>query len=165
MAMTGKVLVMIVSAVAMPEPPAWHLEYEVRNAGDKPVWLVVDENLVFRHEDSRIELSFARGQMQPGVQVFGYFNPAVEELPPGESLRRAVEIPWPSPLSDIWNAGREATPSPGDYEVKLRVGFGMSEAPDAAAVGESVEAPVLRWQHTAVSAPVSLAVPPYQRSR
>src|SRR4030095_1390365 len=159
-----KVLASIVSAIVNVSPPAWHLEYDVRNLGRGVVWLVVDESLVLRHDDTHSELSYARGKMQPGVQVFGYFEPKVVKLPPGGSLRQSVEIPWPCSLSVIWNAEREATPPPGEYEVSVRVGFALTAAPQPPKVGEGVEAPVLRWQKETVSPPVRISIPPYTPS-
>jgi hypothetical protein len=160
----GRVLVSIVSAIVQVSPPAWHLEYDVRNQGRAAIWLVDEESLVLRRDDAHIELSYARGKMQPGVQVFGYFTPKVLKVPPGGSVRRSVEITWPCRLSDIWNAEREAMPPPGEYEVSVRVGFGSTAAPKPPKVGEDVEAPVLRWQKETVSPPVRLAIPPYTPS-
>lgn len=161
----GKVLVSIVSAIVQVSPPAWHLEYDVRNLGGAVIWLVIDESLVLRQDDGHIELSYARGKMQPGVQVFGYFDPKVVAIPPGESVRRSVEIPWPCRLSDIWNDRREATPPSGEYEVSVRVGVASTAAPKSPKVGEGVEASVLRWQEEAVSPPVRIAIPPYTSSQ
>ncbi len=160
----SKVLVSIVSVIVQVSPPAWRLEYEVRNVGGAVIWLVVDESLKMRHDDVHIELSYSRGRMQPGVQVFGYFNPIVANIPPGRSLRRSVEIIWPCPLSDIWNAEREATPPPGEYEVTVRVGFGLTKTPKPPKLGENVENPALLWQNEAVSQPVRIAIPPYTTS-
>ncbi len=159
-----KVLVSIVSAIVQVSPPAWHLEYEVHNLSGAVIWLVVDESLVLRRNGAHIELSYARGKMQSGVQVFGYFDPNVVNIPPGGSLRRAIEIVWPCRLSDIWNAEREATPPPGEYEVSVRVGFALTEAPKPRKVGENVETPVLRWQKEAVSPPLRITIPPYTPS-
>jgi hypothetical protein len=103
--------------------------------------------------------------MQPGVQVFGYFDPKVLAIPPGGSARRSIEISWPCRLSDIWNDKREATPPPGEYEVSVRVGVASTAAPASPKVGEGVEAPVLRWQEEAVSPPVRIAIPPYVSSQ
>lgn len=155
------VSVSIVSAIVQTSPPAWHLEYEVHNLGSAVIWLVVDESLVLLHDESHIELSYARGKMQPGVQVFGYFNPAAVKVPPGESLRQSVEITWPCRLSDIWNAKREAAPTPGDYDVSVRIGFALTPAPNPPEAGEDVETPVLRWQKEALSPTMRIAVPPY----
>ena len=159
--MVESMLVTIVSAVVRVNPPSWHLVYDVRNAEQAVLWLVDQESLVLRREDAKIELSYAREEMRPGVQVFGYFDPRVEMLLPGASLRRSVEIVWPCPLSDIWNNEREAAPPPGEYEVSIRIGFAPTAAPEPPDVGESVEAPVLRWQRTTSSAPVRIAIPSY----
>jgi len=161
----GKVVVSIVTAIVQQSPPAWHLEYEVRNQGPTAIWLVVDESLVFRQVGRHIELSYARTKMQPGVQVFGYFDPKVLAIPPGGSVRRSVEISWPCRLSDIWNDKREVTPPPGEYDVSVRVGVASTAAPTSPKVGEGVEAPVLRWQEEAVSPPVRIAIPSYPSSQ
>ena len=162
--MAGAVLVSIVSANVRESPPAWLLDYEVRNESRAAVWLVVDESLGFRREGSRIELSYARGPMQAGAQPFGYFDPEVAELPAGGSVRRHLEIPWPSPLSTLWNEQRAAAPPPGEYEVSVRIGYAGTPSPEPPRDGESVEAPVLRWQRTAESPPVRIAVPAYAPS-
>jgi hypothetical protein len=158
------VMVTIVSAVMHVTPPGWHLEYEVKNTGQASIWLVVDESLVLRRDGGHIELSYARAKMVPGVKVFGYFDPQVVELRPGESLRRSVDITWPCRLNDIFNVEREAAPPPGEYQVSLRVGFGTTPGPGAPKLGEGVEAPVLRWQQEAVSPPVRLRIPQYSPS-
>jgi len=156
-----KVLVSIVSAIVQVSPPAWHLEYDVHNPGKEVIWLVVDESLSFRHDNSHIELSYARGKMQPNVHVFGYFKPNVVQIPPQENVRRSLVITWPCSLSDIWNTEREAAPPPGEYEVSVRVGYALTSAPESPELGEDVEAPVLRWQKEVVSLPVRMAIPPY----
>ena len=159
---SGKVLVSILSTSVQIDPPMWYIEYEVKYPGATPVWLVVDEGLEFRRDDRQIELSYARGKMQPNVHVFGYFNPEVEKVLPGARSRQTIEIAWPCPLSDIWNTKREATPLPGEYEVSVRVGYAGTAKPLSAEVGESIEAPVLRWQKVAASPPVRIVIPPYK---
>ena len=156
-----KVLVSIVSVIVKASPPTWHIEYDVCNLGRAVIWLIVDESLVLRHDDTHIELSYARGKMQPGVQVFGYFDPAIVNIPPDRSLRRSVEITWPCRLSDIWNLEREVTLPPGEYKVSVRVGFALTEAPQPPKVGEDVEAPVMLWQKETVSPLVQIVIPPY----
>lgn len=156
-----KVLVSIVSVIVQASPPAWRLEYEVRNLGGAAIWLVVGESLSLRRDESHIELSYARGKMQSDVHVFGYFNPNVVSISPGKSLRRPVEIIWPCPLSDIWNIERVAAPSPGEYEVSVRVGYATTDTPEPPRLGEDVEAPVLRWQNEVVSLPMRITIPPY----
>ena len=160
----GKVVVSIVTAIVQVSPPAWRLEYDVRNAGGAVIWLVIDDSLMFRQVGRHIELSYARAKMQPGAQVFGYFDPEVVAIPPGGSVRRSVAISWPCRLSEIWNDQREATPPPGEYEVSVRVGVASTAAPKSPTVGEGVEAHVLRWQEEAVSPPVRIAIPPYPSS-
>jgi hypothetical protein len=93
--------------------------------------------------------------------VFGYFDPEVVALAPGASERRSVEVKWPSRLSDLWNEQPVAAPPPGEYDVTVRVGYATTASPPAAAAGEHVEAAVLRWQRTAASQPVRIAVPQY----
>jgi hypothetical protein len=161
----GKILVSIVSAVVQAVPPAWHLEYEVRNRGTTTIWLVTDESLVLRQLEGRIELSYARGRMMAGAQVFGYFDPKVVALEPGKSLRQRADVGWPCRLSDLWNDRREAAPPAGDYDVTVRVGFASTAAPGPPQLGEGVEAAVLRWQQEALSPPVRLAIPAYGSSQ
>ncbi len=55
--------------------------------------------------------------------------------------------------------------APGEYEVSIRIGYAATAAPEPPKVGESVEAPVMRWQQTTVSPPVRMAIPPYARSQ
>ena len=125
--------VRIVQAVSGADASGWHVAYEVCNDGPAPVWLVKAESLVVQLAPGAIELSHARAALQPGVEVFGYFAPAV------------------APLAD---------PAPGDYAVRVRVGFGHSTEADPPQLGEPIDAAVLRWQHTALSAPVTLVVAP-----
>lgn len=159
-----QVSVSIVTATVTKRPRGWQIEYAVRNDGAQEVWLVVDERVVFRQHDHHIELSYARARMQPGVQVFGYFNPETIALPPGKSVPQSVDITWPLTLSDIWNASREAAPSAGVYDVTVRVGFGFTSEPESPKLGENVEDPVLRWQNEVVSYPVKLEIPPDERT-
>ena len=162
--LAGKVLVSIVSAIVQVSPPVWRIEYDVRNLSGDVIWLIVDESLTLRHDEKHIELSYARGKMQPGVQVFGYFDPKVVNIPIGGSVRRSIEIPWPCRLSDIWNVEREVAPPPGEYDVSVRVGFALNEKPESPKVGEGIEIPVLRWQKEMVSPSVRIAIPPYALS-
>ena len=155
--------VLIAHAIAQARPSAWHIDYEVRNAGPATVWLVDGERLVLGLAPGQIELSYARAALQPGVQVFGYFNPACVPLTPGAQLSRQAVVEWPCSLSLLWNASGVAAPLPGDYMVSVRVGFGDTAAPDALQDGDSVEAAVLRWQRTAASTPVPLAIAQYDR--
>ena len=156
-----KVLVSIKSVVVKTSPSTWHIEYNVCNLGRAVIWLIIDESLVLRCKNMHIELSYAREKMQPGVQVFGYFNPAVVNIPPDGSLLRSVEINWPCHLSDIWNIEREVSPPPGEYKVSVRIGFALTEAPQHPNVGEDVEVPVMHWQKEAVSPLVQIVIPPY----
>jgi hypothetical protein len=134
--------------------------YVVRNDGEATVWVVDDGWLVWRREDGRIELGFQRAPMRPGVEPFGYFDPRVARLEPGAELTRTVSLSWPQPLDRMWNEAHEVALPPGEYEVAVRIGYGESEKPPPTQrVGEGVEAPVLAWQHQAVSEPVTLTVP------
>jgi hypothetical protein len=144
-------------------PPRTQLDYEVQVVGSRPVWLVDDGFLTWRQRDGEIELSLARGRLQPGAQPFGYFNPAVVKLEPGERVRRRIELSWPQSLSRLWNESSLATPAPGRHPVSVRVGYGLSPSPALPQAGAPVEAPVLRWQQEAVSPAVGLDVPEYPR--
>jgi hypothetical protein len=157
--MARKVEVVIVSAKAEINPPSWEIEYSVHNHTPAMLWLVVEESLVLKRDGARIELSYSRGRMQPGVQVFGYFVPTVIDLPPGRAVSQSVQIGWPCRLNDIWNSEREVALPPGQYEVSVRVGFASTPAPPPPEVGEDVEAPVLRWQEEAASSPVRIELP------
>jgi hypothetical protein len=153
------VAVGIVDAGRRADAPGATLTYEVRNDGDATVWLVDDGWLVWRRENRRIELGFQRAPMQPGVEPFGYFNPQLVPVAPGDAVRRTVELSWPQRLDGLWNAEDEAAPPPGEYDVAVRVGYGESESPPPPTRGgQGVEAPVLAWQNEAVSPPVRLAL-------
>ena len=160
----GEVLVVIVSATAQLNPPAWNLEYDVRNTGKIQIWLVVEESLRLQQDETHIELSYARGKMRPGTKVFGYFIPKVAGLLPGESLRQSIKVSWPCRLSDIWNAEREVALPIGEYDVSVRVGFGRTAEPESPKVAEEIEASVLRWQKEAVSQSVRIRIPPHALS-
>ena len=136
------------------------VRYVVRNEGDVPVWVVDDGWLVWRQDGRRIELGFQRAPMQPGVEPFGYFDPQVVELVAGAELWRTVALAWPQRLDRMWNETAEAAPEPGEYELAVRAGYGETPSPPPVTeVGEAVEAPVLDWQHEAVSEPVPLTIP------
>lgn len=158
MATAPAVEVEIVQAAAQARPSAWQLAFTVRNPGAASAWIVAQESLALHQAPDRIELSYARSPMRPGVQVFGYFPPAAVELTAGASLRRQVDVHWPCVLSDIWNAARLASPAPGWYQVAVRIGYADTPTPPPAQPGEDIAAPVWRWQHEAVSAPVRLQV-------
>jgi hypothetical protein len=153
----GAVTVDIVAAESRADPPGADLTYVVRNEGDAPVWVVDDGWLAWRQEDGTIELGYARVPMQPGVEPFGYFSPQVAQLAPAAELTRSVSLSWPQRLDGMWNASDTAAPRPGDHRVVVRIGYGETPGPDPPALGEGVEAPVLAWQHEAVSEPATLA--------
>jgi hypothetical protein len=159
--MPEEVVVTITNKMTRTEPPMSSLEYVVRNNLSEPIWLVDDGWLVWRKTGRQIELSFARAPMRPGVQVFGYFPPAVVKVLPGEGISRGYELLWPYSLDRTWNVERQAAPEPGEYSVSVRVGYGLTPAPDNPVLGESVDAPVLRWQREVVSQPVRFNVPLY----
>ena len=152
------VTVSIVSVVERPDAPGVEIGYQVRNAGSRPVWLVDDGWIVWRQEGRHIEISLARTRMQPGAQVFGYFDPKVREIGRGGSVSGKLSLTWPLRLDRLWNDRSEADPEPGEYQLVLRVGYGLTPAPGELRAGEGVEDPVFRWQHEAVSEPVTIHV-------
>ena len=162
--MPGSVVVDISSVTSAVHPPATEIVYAVRNAGARPVWLVDDGWLVFRQEGDRIELSFARGRLRTGVQVYGYFAPTVVRLDPGEIADRRFTLTWPLALNRMWNAERTASPTPGEYRLSVRVGYGTTPQAGPPELGEGVDGGIHRWQRSAVSAPVTVRIPAYQRS-
>ena len=155
----GAVTVDIVAVESHADPPGAELTYVVRNGGDAAVCVVDDGALAWRQDGGSIELGYARVPMQPGVEPFGYFSPQVAPLAPGDELTRTVFLSWPQRLDGTWNTSDVAAPTPGDYSVVVRVGYGATAEPPPAALGEGVEVPVLAWQHEAVSAPTRLSVP------
>jgi hypothetical protein len=153
----------ITEARSQRVPPSTRLDYEVQTVGSRPVWLVDDGFLTWRQDNGQIELSLAREPLQPGAEPFGYFNPTVVKLEPGEQVQRRIELSWPQSLSPLWNPSSIAAPPPGRHPVSVRVGYGLSPAPDPPEAGAPVEAPVLRWQHEAVSPAIAVDVPEYSR--
>ena len=160
--MVGEVTVIIVKVSSQVEPPASWLEYEVWNEAHVPIWLVDDDWLIWRQTATRIELSYIRGRLRPGAQVFGYFPPSVIKVEPGDHVSKVIQLSWPYTLDQLWNTERFAAPPPGEYQVSVRVGYGLTDEPDAPNAGEGVEASVLRWQREAVSQAVQMEVPPYR---
>jgi hypothetical protein len=160
--MAGTVTVTILGVSSVERPPSTAIDYEVVNESREPVWLVDDGWLIWRQTGDEIRLSYARGPMQPGSHVFGYFNPAVVQLAPAERTARVARLTWPQRLDQLWNARAEAAPEPGNYRVTVSVGYGETPEPHGPALGEGVEAPVLRWQRVATSEPVPMRVPVYQ---
>jgi hypothetical protein len=159
-----RVSVEIIRVATQPEPPATRLTYRVRSHGDAPIWLVNDEWLIWHQDGSRIELSFARGRLQPGTHPFGYFDPTVTLLEPGAELTQEVVLRWPLALDRLWNTTSVASPTPGEYQVVVRVGYGLRPESEAPVLGESVEDPVLHWQQEAVSPAATMHIPPYPRA-
>lgn len=141
-------------------PPRSELGCDVRNGYLGPIWLVSDDWLIWRQNGQEIELSYARGKMRVGAQVFGYFPPSVVKIEPGEKVSRSIILSWPQSLDRLWNAAPYAAPNAGEYLVSIRIGYGITPAPDPPGVEEGVEASVLRWQREALSEAVRMKVPP-----
>ena len=162
--MTNKLDVVILSTSMQIDPPLSVVEYEVRNRGTAPVWAVDDGWLIWSQREMKIELSFARGTMRPGAQVFGYFSPVVARVDPGGRFSKVVRLEWPLELDQLWNRDRWAAPQPGTYEVQIRVGYGQMPEPGDSRVGEGVETSVLNWQREVVSQVVKIEVPAFQHA-
>jgi hypothetical protein len=160
--MASDVIVSISQIKTTQAPPSTSVEFVVRNNSIAPIWLVNDQWLIWRQRGQAIELSLQRGPMRPGAQVFGYFSPAVVNIESQSTYRSAVELRWPQPLDLLWNSIEEAAPAPGVYQTALRIGYGLTAEPEPPKLGESVEAPVLRWQREAVSAAVAMKIPEYK---
>jgi len=156
------VTVTILNVVAQNAPPSSRVEYEARNDGDAPVWLVNDDWLIWNQRGREIEVSFKRGAMQPGSHVFGYFPPAVARLQPGATITKKFAVRWPLTLDRLWNAAASAAPPPGRYTLSVSVGYGVVPEPGPPALGQEVEVPVLSWQRIAVSEPVPFEIPSYE---
>lgn len=163
--MPVEVAVEIVRVISTPDPSSTTVVHVVVNHGYAPVWLVDDQWLIWNQQGNRIELSYKRGPLRPGRQIFGYFNPEVAEIPPGGKVTRETKLSWPQSLDLLWNDSSQAAPLPGRYEVQVRVGYGTTPRPDEPELGESIDASVLRWQKEALSSPVWMEVPPYRNSR
>jgi hypothetical protein len=133
----------------------------VRNDTDSPIWLVSDDWLIWHQSGVNIELSYARGKLRKGAQVFGYFPPAVVRIGPAQEVSQQMTLVWPQPLDQLWNSHSVAAPAPGTRQVAVRIGYGLAPEPESPQLGEGVEEPVLRWQKEAVSAPMPLTIPPY----
>lgn len=159
--MGDAVEVKILEVSSREAPPSTLLEYRVSNKGDAAVWLVSDGWLIWKQEGDRIELSFKRGKMRAGSEVFGYFPPATVMLNPGDEVSRTVELKWPQRLSRLWNDEELAAPAPGPYQVCVRVGYGLTAEAESPELGEGVEATVFRWQKEASSPAAALTVPAY----
>jgi hypothetical protein len=159
LAAVRSVSVILTSIHTRVDTPSTQLTYEVRNKGDRPVWLVDDGWLTWRQKGKQIELSYAREKMQPGAEVFGYFSPTVAKIEPGNAVTRKVELSWPLSLDRLWNDEYQAKPNPGKYKVSIKVGYGLTPEPGPLAPEESVETPVFRWQTSIVSNFVPMVVP------
>lgn len=159
--MTRQITVTIADVSEPDEESGLDLLYVVRNGGERSIWLVDDDQLVWREQDDRIELSFARAPLSDEVEPFGYFRPDVRELQPDESVEKAVRLRWPQSVSTLWNETSKVEPDPGTYELRVRVGYGEEPEPDSPGVGDDVDSGVLAWQREAVSDPVSVRIEEY----
>lgn len=162
--MIDAIIVEIVRVESRTEPPATQVEYAVKNNSAGPVWVVNDNWLIWSQAGKTIELSFKRGRMRKGSQVFGYFPPAVIRVDPGSSIRARIDLAWPRYLDRLWNSESTAAPPPGEYDVRVRIGYGLTPGPEKLNPGESVEDPVFRWQKEAISPAFTMNIPPYAAS-
>lgn len=162
--MSGGLVVDIASVTSTTQPPATEVVYKVRNTDMQPVWMVDDGWLIFRQDGDLIEVSFARGRLRKGVQVFGYFAPAVLRLNPSEQVERHFTLTWPLELDRMWNVDRIAAPTPGKHRLSIRVGYGITPQADEPKSGKSVDGPIDRWQRLGQSAPVTFRIPAYEGS-
>lgn len=135
------------------------LTVTILNSGAAPVWVVADPWFTWREADGAAELSLTRERMHGDAQVFGYFDPEVHELAPGQTWDREVELRWPLRLSRLWNDQDEVSLSAGTHPLRVRVGYGRVASPAPIAGSTSVEEPVLQWQQTALSPVGELRVP------
>jgi len=158
------IIVEIVRVESRTEPPATQVEYAVKNNSSGPVWVVNDNWLIWSQAGKAIELSFKRGSMRKGSEVFGYFPPAVVRVDPGGSIRATIELAWPQRLDRLWNADSAAAPLPGDYDLRVRIGYGLTPEPEKPKHGEGVEDPVFRWQQEATSPASTMTIPAYAGS-
>jgi hypothetical protein len=159
--MAALVSVVIVSAVPQAGAPSTQVAFEVSNDTDSTIWVVDDGLLIWRQTGKELELSYARGKLQPGSHVFGYFPPSVVKVESGANISREVHLIWPQPLDPLWNSQRNANPPPGEYQISVRIGYGLTPEPDPPSGDDGVETPVFRWQKEAISQPVLIKVPPY----
>lgn len=132
------------------------ITYRVMNRAIVPIWLVDDDWFVWSRKNSDVEISFARGRLQKGVQVFGYFPPTVVKIRPGRCRQKSFTLKWPQRLSRIWNSAATAERPPGKFLLSVRIGYGLTPEPEPPTSGEGVEEPVLRWQKEAMSPPVEI---------
>ncbi len=140
------------------DPGTTIIDYRVENHGSAPIWLVDDGWLVWRQQGSDVELSYARAALQPGVEVYGYFNPEVVKIKPNTHVVRHIELSCPLALSRIWNTDSEVMLPQGVYDITIRIGYGLTREPQKPVLGESVETPVLRWQKEAKSSPARMQI-------
>lgn len=162
--MNENVTVKIVSISNSKDFPITYLTYVVQNRTHKSIWLVDDDWLIWQHSGQHIKLSYARGRMQPGAEVFGYFPPSVIEIQSDKQVTKLVQLEWPYSLDPLWNSERWAAPLPGEYQVSVQIGYGLTSEPYAPNLEEGVEFPVLRWQKQVISEAVLMSVPNYQQT-
>ena len=156
--MSGQVDVVIGKTDSRRDPPVLDISYNVSNSSPDPIWMVSDGWIVWSRIGGRIEISLARGKMNPASAVFGYFVPATVQIPSGSTRAGSLALHWPLELDRLWNREGTVRPPPGRYDFTLRIGYGTTPVPDDPVLGESVESPVLRWQKQALSDPVSAEV-------
>lgn len=159
--MINAAIVEIVQMASKTDPPSTRVEYIIRNNSAAAIWVVNDNWLAWSQTGKTIELSFKRERMRKGSQVFGYFPPAVVRVDPGGSMRAAVDLTWPQRLDRLWNSTSTAAPPPGEYDVRVRIGYGLTPEPEKLRPGESVEEPIFRWQEEAISPASTMEIPAY----
>lgn len=156
------VTVEIADVKTTPSPPSSEVTYGVRNGSGACIWLVDDDWFTWRQKGKDVEISLKRERLEPGAQVFGYFDPQVLELAPGDATSRTLRLDWPQRLNQAWNEEEFAAPAPGRYSLSIVVGYGRSPAPPPPQSAADVEATVLAWQREARSDTVPLEIPDYE---
>ena len=146
-------------------PPGNEVTFKVVNNSDQPIWLVDDDWFIWNSSGEITEISYARGKMVSGVEVFGYFDPKVKKIHPSETISRKQHFEWPVRLNGIWNQKEWASPPSGKVKVRLRVGFGYN--PNIPSQGtkdlKDIEESVLSWQEEATSEAFEMEIPEYQK--
>jgi hypothetical protein len=146
------------------EKPFTQIYYRVVNVGDEPVWMVDDGWFTWQQQDKLITLSLKRERMQQGAEAFGYFVPNLAAIAPGGLVERSIELSWPVSLSRLWNKSDSAAPAPGEYDLELLIGYGVSKNILKSKPVESIreeENRIMKWQHTAHSNKIKLTIPVY----
>lgn len=131
--------------------------YKVSNFYNKNIFLVADNWFTWAAHDSVVEISFARAKMQAGVNVFGYFLPSVIKVVPKQSIVKELHLSFPLKLDTIWNKEKQVVLKKGNYRLKLKVGYGLSEKIDEGNF-LTPEDQVMNWQKIAESKEYPLAI-------